>query len=226
MRRREEFGIYDQLLVELRREDTASFVNFLRMPHVMFDELLERVGPRIYKQRTAYRAPFKLVLTLIHLASGSKSVDMQYAWRVPQNTICLAVKEVVQVIVEKYNDELMTCATTPDGWRKIAGDFYSKWNCPHCLGALDGKSIATKCPFRSGSLYYNYKGFFSVVLFALVDANYKFIWADIGGTGYASDAQIYNESEQKEKLEKVTLGLPDQRCASKLQRTDSLLLHR
>ena len=174
VRRREEFGIYDQLLVELRREDTASFVNFLRMPPGMFDELLERVGPRISKQRTSYRAPLKLALTLRHLASGSKSVDMQYAWRVPQNTICLAVKEVCQAIVEGYNDELMTCPTTPDGWRKIAGDFYSKWNCPHCLGALDGKSIATKCPFRSVSLYYNYKGFFSVVLFALVDANYKF----------------------------------------------------
>ena len=137
----------------------------------------------------------KLALTLRHLASGSKSVDMQYAWRVPQNTICLAVKEVCQAIVEEYNDELMTCPTTPDGWRNIAGDFYSKWNCPHCLGALDGKSIAMKCPFRSGSLYYNYKGFFSVVLFALVDANYTFIWADIGGTGFASDAQIYIYSQ-------------------------------
>ena len=92
VRRRDEFGIYDQLLVELRREDTASFVNFLRMPPWMFDELLERAGPRISKQRTAYRAPLKLALTLRHLVSGSKSVDMQYAWRVPQNTICLAVK--------------------------------------------------------------------------------------------------------------------------------------
>ena len=150
-------------------------------------------------------------------------MDMQYAWMVPQNIICLAVKEICQAIVEEYKDELMTCPTTPDGWRKIASDFYSKWNGPHCIGALGGESIAIICPFRSGSLYYNYKGFFSVVL---VDANYTVIWADIGGTGFASDAQIYNESELKEKLEKVTLGLPDQICDSNLERTDSLLLHR
>ena len=31
------------------------------------------------------------VLLWRHLASGSTCVDMQYAWRVPQNTICLAV---------------------------------------------------------------------------------------------------------------------------------------
>ena len=141
MQRREDFGIYDQLLVEMRREDTASFVNFLRKPPGMFDELLERVGPRISKQRTAYRAPLKLALTLGHLAPGSKSVVMQYAWRVPQNTICLAVKEVCQAILEEYKDELMTCPTTPDGWRKTAGDIYSKWNCPHCLGSLDGKLL-------------------------------------------------------------------------------------
>ena len=33
---------------------------------------------------------------------------------------------------------------------------------------------------------------------ALVDADYKFIWADIGGMGSTSDAQIYNTSELKE----------------------------
>jgi len=33
---------------------------------------------------------------------------------------------------------------------------------------------------------------------ALVNTDYKFIWADLGGTGSASDAQIYNNSEIKE----------------------------
>ena len=68
-------------------------------------------------------------------------MDTQYACRVPQNTIHLAVKEVCQAIVEEYKDELMTCPTTSDGWRKIAGDFYSKWNFPHCLAALDGSML-------------------------------------------------------------------------------------
>ena len=56
----------------------------------------------------------------LHLAQNP------YAWRVPQNTICLAVIEVCQAIVEEYNDELMTLPTSPDGWRKIAGDFCSR----------------------------------------------------------------------------------------------------
>ena len=51
--------------------------------------------------------------------------------------------------------------------------------------------------------------FYSVVLIALVDADYKFIWADIGGMGSASDAQIYNASELKECVEGGSLGFLD-----------------
>jgi hypothetical protein len=41
----------------------------------------------------------------------------------------------------------------------------------------------------------------------LVDADYKFIWADLSGKGLSSDAQIYNNSEIKEFAENRTLML-------------------
>ena len=43
---------------------------------------------------------------------------------------------------------------------------------------------------------------------ALVDADYKFIYADVGSVGAASDAQIYNNSELKELAEGGAFGLP------------------
>ncbi|XP_054763663.2 uncharacterized protein LOC129270291 [Lytechinus pictus] len=211
--RRRQFGLYDQLLVELRNEDQAAFKNFMRMPPEMFDELLTRVGPSITKQNTTYRDALnpglKLALTLRHLASGTKYRSMSYGWRIPHNTISLLIPEVCQAIIEEYKGEMMKCPTTPNEWRAISDQFMEKWNFPHTCGALDGKHVSCKCPPNSGSLYYNYKGFYSVVLMALVDADYRFIWVDIGGMGSASDAQIYNASELRECVEDGSLGLPD-----------------
>lgn len=211
--RRRQFGMYDQLMVELRNEDHASFTNFLRMPPEMFDELLARVIPRITKQYTFYRDPLepgmKLALTLRHLASGNKYASMKFGWRVPHNTQSIVVREVCQAIVDEYVDEVLVCPSTPDGWRAIADKFFQKWNFPHTCGVFDGKHVACRCPPKSGSQYFNYKGFYSIVLMALVDADYKIIWADVGGTGSASDAQIYNDCELKKCAEGGTLGLPD-----------------
>ena len=123
----------------------------------------------------------KLAATLRHLAAGSTYADMQYAWRVPANTLSVIIREVCNAIIEEYTDELMTPPCDSDEWKAIADHFMQRWHFPHCCGALDGKHIAIKKPAHSGSLYHNYKGYFSIILLALVDADYKFIWADVGG---------------------------------------------
>ena len=44
----------------------------------------------------------------------------------------------------------------------------------------------------------NYKGFFYLVLLAMVDAEYRFLWIDCGSSGLCSDTQIFNGSLLRE----------------------------
>lgn len=103
----------------------------------------------------------------------------------------------------------MKMPETADDWRLIAENFNDKWNFPLCLGAIDGKHVVVKAPSNTGSLYYNYKGSFSVILLALVDANLKFICVDVGSYGRNSDGGVFAHSAIGKAMLAGNLHLPD-----------------
>ena len=92
--------------------------------------------------------------------------------------------------------------------KKIEQRFRNGWNVPHAVIALDRKQIAIKKPKKSGTEYFNYKSYFSLILLALVDADYKFLWVNMGASGSSSDAQIVNSCKLERKIENRALGLP------------------
>lgn len=93
-------------------------------------------------------------------------------------------------------------------WNHIAEQFYEKWNFPNCIGALDGKYVVIESPAHSGSKYFSYKKTFSIVLLALVDADYKFLIVDIGGLGKNSDGNIFANFNFGKALVENKLNLP------------------
>jgi len=72
--------------------------------------------------------------------------------------------------------------------RNVAVGFYAKWNFPNCIGAFDGKHVRIQAPKNFGSLFFNYKKFFSIVLMASCDTDYVFKWVDIGDIVHISSA--------------------------------------
>ena len=150
----------------------------------------------------------KLAITLRYLATGNSYRSLAFDFRVGHNTISLFVPEVCDAIVREYQREVLVTPRTPDQWRGIAERFSKRWNFHHTCGAIDGKHVAIRKPNKSGSLYYNYKGFFSIILLGVVDADYKFIWASVGANGSASDCGVYNYSTLEPALREGHLGFP------------------
>lgn len=98
--------------------------------------------------------------------------------------------------------------------------YEERWNFPHCLGALDGKHVTIKPPAGSGSFYFNYKGTHSIILMALVNANYEFIYADVGTNGRAPDAGVWDQSDLRNVVDSGSLGIPP---ATKLPNSNKVL---
>lgn len=103
---------------------------------------------------------------------------------------------------------MLQIPVTPKQWLEVESGFRHIWNFPHCLGAIDGKHVVLQSPMNSGSEFFNYKSHFSIVLFALVDANYNFLYVDAGGQGRISDGGIFKNSSLYKKIQKNELNFP------------------
>lgn len=61
---------------------------------------------------------------------------------------------------------------------------------------------------NSTSLFYNYKGTYRIILFAMVDAEYCFRYIDVGCDGRSNDSTIFNNSTLKIALDRNILNWP------------------
>lgn len=94
-------------------------------------------------------------------------------------------------------------------WKEIADGFEKIWNLPNCCGSMNGKHVRIKCPACSGSEFFNYKKFFSIILFALCDHRYRFLYVNIGDSGRHSDSGVFINSALGELMNRNAVGLPN-----------------
>ena len=161
----------------------------------MYFALLNKLREPLTKRTTHCRDPIpaeiRLALTLRYLALGDGFRTLHQIFRVGLSTSRLIILETCEAIISALGHSYLRTPNTRTEWLEIAQKFNDKWNFPNCLGAIDGKHVRMFAPRKSGSLYFNYKDFFSIVLLAIVDSEYRFIYIDIGSQGRASDGGIW-----------------------------------
>ncbi|XP_022903541.2 uncharacterized protein [Onthophagus taurus] len=201
------------LLRQLRENYPDDYKNYLRMDSTTFDKLLEVVGPKIVKQDTVMRQSTspeeRLTATLRFLATGRSLQDLSFTTDIGTSTLCDLIPETCKAMFESLKGESMKFPTSKEEWLNISKGFQDRWHFINCGGALDGKHIRIVPPPYSGAQYYNYKNFYSIVLMALVNSNYEFIFVDVGKNGRLSDGGVIEYTDFYDKLMKSELSLPD-----------------
>ncbi|XP_019698090.1 protein ANTAGONIST OF LIKE HETEROCHROMATIN PROTEIN 1-like [Harpegnathos saltator] len=202
-------GLSNDLLAD---KENDRFRNFVRMAEDDFIFLLNAIKDKISKNDTTFRkavpAKERLAVTLRFLATGESFTSLQYLFKISKQLISEIVPEVCRAIIDCLIS-YMKMPSTPDEWKKITKKFEETWNFPQCIGAIDGKHITLQAPINSGSDFYNYKSQFSIVLMAVVDADYNFIFVDIGCQGRISDGDVFKNCELYKKIENRNLNAPE-----------------
>lgn len=201
------FGVVEPELAENR---VGTFRNYFRMSRNQFDYILRSIADDIYKAETTIvpiSAEERLMVTLRYLATGQSMTSLHYEWRLAVATISHIIIEVCEAILNNLKSRWLNTPVTMAEWVNVAEGF-KRWNYPNCLGAIDGKHVAMNKPWHAGSEFHNYKDFESLILLAVCDANYRFIYVDCGAEGRNSDGGVFRASRLYDRIENGTMGLP------------------
>lgn len=93
-------------------------------------------------------------------------------------------------------------------WLDIADTFERKWNFSHCAGAFSARHIAIDEPLNNGTIFLNHKGFHSILLIAVVNANYEFMYFDVGMNGGCDKYYMYTATSFFEVMIDDNMNLP------------------
>nr|XP_039255049.1 protein ANTAGONIST OF LIKE HETEROCHROMATIN PROTEIN 1-like [Styela clava] len=177
-----------------------------------FDRLLNMIESKIVKQTTNMREPIppeeRLAVTLRYLVTGDSYQTIGFSYRIHNTTISQIIPETCAAIWDSLQP-LFMAVPSENQWKIIANDFkqLGLWQFPNCVGSIDGKHVVIQAPANNGSSFFNYKKTFSLVLLAVSDAKYRFIYVDVGTYGRQSDGNVFASSSFGKKLLDGSLDL-------------------
>ncbi|KAL6420934.1 hypothetical protein ACFW04_013613 [Cataglyphis niger] len=141
------------------------------------------------------------------LAHGNSVRSKSWDFRIGKSTIYKIIYETCDAIWQALQAQYL-----PKPLQEKMGKgnrwILKQMDFPNYIGALDGKHITIQASPNSNSLNHNYKRFFSFILMAISDANYKFIWIDVGDYSSNSDDGVWANSNIGQSLESDTGNIP------------------
>lgn len=119
---------------------------------------------------------------------------------VSQPTVSRIVAKVSQVIAS----HLPQFVRFPDAKEALKTDFYNIARFPQVVGCIDCTHVRIKCPSQEQAmLYVNRKGFYSLNVQVVCDAQRRILDIVARWRGSAHDSRIWDSSRLKEEFEVI-----------------------
>jgi hypothetical protein len=142
----------------------------------------------------------KIGASLWFLATGECFRSIGERFGMGESTISYALREFFDVIIAKFLAEKIKFPSTELEINRITNGFKIFGNISNVIGAIDGSHIPIKAPHLFPVDYFNRKGFYSIVLQAVVDHKKKFLDICVGWPGSTHDSRILVNSNLYDKF--------------------------
>ena len=178
------------------------FKKTFRVTRRTFLFILQRIRPKLQKQDVT-EEPIspeeRLGICLYRLGRGDYYYTIAEMVGRGLSTVNSIVHEVSKVLVQYLWQEtiLSHMPQCREELEEKIVDMEEFWQFPCTWAALDGCHIPMKCPpggLSACKEYHNFKNFYSIVLMALVDSNYRFVWGSCGFPGNSHDSVIFQST--------------------------------
>ncbi|XP_047143521.2 uncharacterized protein LOC105848670 isoform X3 [Hydra vulgaris] len=185
--------------------EECEFKEHFRVNRNTFNFLVNELHPHLGKTTTTMREPISVVkrvaVALHYLASCKEYRVVSSLFGIGKSTANLIVHEFINAVNDILLPKYVKFPLSVENLNKHSRDFEAILGFPQCVGAVDGCHIPISAPKDQATSYYNYKGWHSIVLFAVVDSRYRFIYTSVGSPGRNNDSYILQNSSLKEILE-------------------------
>ena len=160
--------------------------------------LCGKLRPRIERKNTqlckAISVEHRLAITLWCLATCAEYCSIGHLFGVAQCTTCVIVHDTCDAITHILKSKHIFFPVGNDLQSVIDG-FKMKWQTVQCAGAIDGCHIPVRPPALNHTDYWNRKGWYSVILQAVVDDKYLFRDVMVGWPGSVHDVRVLSKSQ-------------------------------
>ena len=153
--------------------------------------------------RKAIAVQQRVAVTLWCLATSVEYRTIGHPFVIARCTVCQIVQETCVAIVKVLLKEYISFPSG-DGL-KLSEVFEKAWGLPQCAGAVDGSHIPIAAPTTNHTDYYNRKGYYSIIIQALVDYQYLFLDIYTGWPGSVHDARVLAHSSLFKKASEGNL---------------------